>query len=1083
MKRLLFPLLVAIFTAVQTFAYEITVLSSNSEYGFVDIQECTSCDEENTYILFAVPTDEYHYQFGGWEDGNKDNPRTVTLTEDATFTAIFGTIPSVRITGVTNPICTSATGEISVTVNNGVEPYTYVWNDGKFDNPRTNMVAGVYTLTVMDALGYSSIPMSINLDANEESAPVVNAEPGMPLPICDMSNGVIYAEVISNAENPDYTFSWKAPSETLFLDFESSNQTISGGTPVLQISHNYAYPNSFSNFEELQSDDQGALGSEHSAHVAISRDTIANFQVSIPTNIDISKVAGVSFYHKGTPLKFTITYGDGGTLWTKKYEYIPYSYNWQKITIPWSSLLFAKNPIRSFVFMTNNDNDKNEFWIDQVSLLSFDEESIVLSEEDILENVPSGLYLLTVTNKNDECVGYNKVFLPKEEYFFKPVIEMTATNPICEAENGEITVSVSNVVEPCTYEWADGSTDPNRQNLPAGEYILTVTDAQTCATTDTIRLVKDYGTLPQISFDAKDPICTTENGEITANINQGAEPYTYQWYSSSWQRFINFEDGLRTFSQAKSEWSTWGGGTEIEGSGVVEGGVNNTNHSLKIVGKYIPLNFFGVDNVTYTAPIKGGMPYLYTAWGISFYHKGDGCSFKVDDSVYALVPAHSEWTRVVVLWDSPLKLSSSGIEDPQAFHWAYRHGVNGYKESIEFYLDEIQVLFNSPKEETSTTLSALRQGTYSIIVDDSYGCRALDTITLKIDESTKPLITKTVTQAFCGHEVGEINLSYENGNEPVTATWDDDDEITTLERSEVQPGKYKITLTDSYGCEASDSTEIVVESFKYQPEIALVTVSQETSANLVVWQKEDTKAIDFYSIYRGTSSANVYEKIDDVPFSQTSIYLDENTDSKTKVYRYKISATDYCGQESPLSKNHKTINAMANRALQQDVVNIFWDGYEGFEFSTYSIYRITADDKKPIEPIDQVPSTDWTYADWNAPENTLAYYVAVELPKVIDVNEPFQKAESGPFVMAISNIAEVDNNLAVSDIKNTANVYSSHKTIVVENAGENQIVICNAIGQTIVRANGQNEVKKSFAVESGVYIVIVGSKAVKVVVE
>ena len=1079
MKRLLFPLLVAIFTAVQTFAYEITVLSSNSEYGFVDIQECTSCDEENTYILFAVPTDEYHYQFGGWEDGNKDNPRTVTLTEDATFTAIFGTIPSVRITGVTNPICSSATGEISVTVTNGVEPYTYVWNDGKFDNPRTNMVAGVYTLTVMDALGYSSIPMSINLDANEDSAPIVNAVPGMPLPICDMSNGVIYAEVNSNAENPDYTFSWKAPSETLFLDFESSNQTISGGTPVLQISHNYAYPNSFSNFEELQSDDQGALGSEHSAHVAISRDTIANFQVSIPTNIDISKVAGVSFYHKGTPLKFTITYGDGGTLWTKKYEYIPYSYNWQKITIPWSSLLFAKNPIRSFVFMTNTDNDKNEFWIDQVSLLSFDEESIVLSEEDILENVPSGLYLLTVTNKNDECVGYNKVFLPKEENIFKPVIEMTATNPICEAENGEITVSVSNVVEPCTYEWADGSTDPNRQNLPAGEYILTVTDAQTCATTDTIRLVKDYGTLPQISFDAKDPICTTENGEITANINQGAEPYTYQWYSSSWQRFINFEDGLRTFSQAKSEWSAWGGGTEIEGSGVVEGGVNNTNHSLKIVGKYIPLNFFGVDNVTYTAPIKGGMPYLYTAWGISFYHKGDGCSFKVDDSVYALVPAHSEWTRVVVLWDTPMQLSSSGPNDPQAFHWVYRHGVNGHKESIEFYLDEIQILFNSPKEETSTTLSDLRQGTYSIIVDDSYGCRALDTITLKIDESTKPVISKTVTQAICGHEVGEINISYENGNEPVTATWDDNDEITTLERSDVQPGKYKITLTDSYGCEASDSTEIVVESFKYQPELALVTVSQEQSPyNLVVWQKEETQALDFYSIYR-QSETYEYTKLADVKYNETSIFVDEGANSLKTWYRYKISATDYCGKESELSASHRTMYLQKNKSVGKEN-NLNWTPYEGFSFLTYSIFRITNDG---VTEIDKVNADVLEYSDLEPAPGTISYYVGVVLPKEIDINAPFQKAESGPFALAISNIAELENNVSVSDINNTAKVYSSHKNIVVENAGENQITVCNAIGQTIARVKAENDIQKTFAVEAGIYIVIVGNKAFKVAVE
>ena len=1081
MKRLLFPLLVAIFTAVQTFAYEITVLSSNSDYGFVDIQECTSCDEENTYILFAVPTDEYHYQFGGWEDGNKDNPRTVTLTEDATFTAIFEERPNVRVDYVKNPLCTSATGEISLQVTSGVEPFTFLWDDGEFENPRTGMAAGEYTLVVKDAAGYSTQPMEFSLSPDEENTPVVSITPAFP--VCDLSNGQLYAEVLALGTEP-FSFQWEKPGETVFLDFETNNQTLVGDYAQLQISHNYAKPNVFTDMYDLLGETQGASGSKYAAHMEISRDSIAGFQVSIPVNADNSNLAGVTFYHKGTQLQFTVTYGESGTKWTKRYVSIPYSYHWQKITIAWSSLMLTSSElqqgIRSLVF--SSDNNQNDFWFDELSLLSYDD-AVVLSENNKLKNIPAGMYSVTVTDANG-CVRATDINLSRITYY-KPDVSFTVTNPICETENGEIETTVEGMNEPFTYEWTDGSSDGNRQNLAAGRYILTVTDAAGCETTDTVQLEKNISNIPQIDLDVKNPICKTENGEITANVTLGTEPYTYMWNSANWQNLINFEDGVRTFSKAQSSWKSPDNfGVDISESGVVEGGANDTKHSLKIVANYIPMNLYGADIVTYTVPIKGGiLSYYYEVWGVSFYHKGDGCSFKVDDSVYAIVPAHSEWTRVVLLWKDAMPFSSSGQKYPHNFIWNYCSHVNGNNENIEICLDNIEILTYFTNDNATATLSDLSEGMYSLIVTDNYGCKELDTITLKIDESTKPVISKTVTQAICGHEVGEINISYENGNEPVTATWDDNDEITTLERSEVQPGKYKITLTDSYGCEASDSTEIVVESFKYQPEIALVTVSQETSANLVVWQKENTKAIDFYSIYRGTSSANVYEKIDDVPFSQTSIYLDENTDSKTKVYRYKISATDYCGQESPLSKNHKTINAMANRALQQDVVNIFWDGYEGFEFSTYSIYRITADDKKPIEPIDQVPSTDWTYADWNAPENTLAYYVAVELPKVIDVNEPFQKAESGPFVMAISNIAEVDNNLAVSDINNTANVYSSHKTIVVENAGENQIVICNAIGQTIARANGQNEVKKSFAVESGVYIVIVGSKAMKVVVE
>ncbi|MBO7124337.1 MAG: hypothetical protein J6V74_00660, partial [Bacteroidales bacterium] len=382
---------------------------------------------------------------------------------------------------------------------------------------------------------------------------------------------------------------------------------------------------------------------------------------------------------------------------------------------------------------------------------------------------------------------------------------------------------------------------------------------------------------------------------------------------------------------------------------------------------------------------------------------------------------------------------------------------------------------------TTKDQSNLSEGVYKLIVTDTYGCGNFEYAELKKDESNMPVISKNVKQAICGHEVGEISISYEKGNEPVTFTWDDDAEITELNRTELKPGKYKVTLTDNYGCEVSDSTEIVAESFQYQPEIALVTVSQESPASLVVWQKEETEAIDFYSIYRETTNDGVYEKIDEVPYNQTSIYVDDNTDSQTKAYRYKISATDNCGNESPQSPNHKTIHVTINQGLN-GVNNLIWDHYEGFEFSTYSIFRITTDG---VTEIDRVPSSNWTFTEKNAPKNTLSYYVAVELPTVIDVNKPFQKAESGPFALAISNIAEVENQgtaIALVD-ENSVNVYSSHNAIVVENAGENQITICNAIGQTIARAKGENNRQKIFTVEAGIYIVIVGNKAVKVAVE
>ena len=100
----------------------------------------------------AVPNNGY--QFTGWSDGVTDNPRTITLTCDTTFTALFE-YNMHEVTVLCNPEQGSVekSGEtyhtaectISATPNYG---YHFVqWNDGETDNPRTFVVTQDTTFT------------------------------------------------------------------------------------------------------------------------------------------------------------------------------------------------------------------------------------------------------------------------------------------------------------------------------------------------------------------------------------------------------------------------------------------------------------------------------------------------------------------------------------------------------------------------------------------------------------------------------------------------------------------------------------------------------------------------------------------------------------------------------------------------------------------------------------------------------------------------------------------------------------------------------------------------------------------------
>lgn len=64
--------------------FELNVSSSDTTLGIVGISSGENCPEK---VLTVTPVSCYH--FTAWNDGSTDNPRTITVTQDTTFTANF----------------------------------------------------------------------------------------------------------------------------------------------------------------------------------------------------------------------------------------------------------------------------------------------------------------------------------------------------------------------------------------------------------------------------------------------------------------------------------------------------------------------------------------------------------------------------------------------------------------------------------------------------------------------------------------------------------------------------------------------------------------------------------------------------------------------------------------------------------------------------------------------------------------------------------------------------------------------------------------------------------------------------------
>ena len=134
--------------------YKISTHAKNGNVDIASLGNYTTCDTEPYYKLTAVPN--YGYHFVQWNDGNTDNPRTIILASDTSFTAEFAHNPI--ITYVYNSQMGTVSGPTITTTGVAVEYITFnatpnygchftQWSDGLKDNPRIAQITQDTTFT------------------------------------------------------------------------------------------------------------------------------------------------------------------------------------------------------------------------------------------------------------------------------------------------------------------------------------------------------------------------------------------------------------------------------------------------------------------------------------------------------------------------------------------------------------------------------------------------------------------------------------------------------------------------------------------------------------------------------------------------------------------------------------------------------------------------------------------------------------------------------------------------------------------------------------------------------------------------
>ena len=142
-----------------------------------------------------------------------------------------------------------------------------------------------------------------------------------------------------------------------------------------------------------------------------------------------------------------------------------------------------------------------------------------------LTGLTAGQYSVTVTDEFG-CTNSASIMLNE----LPPLtIDREFTAALCSGNNtGFIELKVTGGTAPYQYSWNTGSTAEDLNNLSAGSYAVTVTDANGCTTTDAMVIEEAQPIQASVSVD--DVLCNGEaSGAILVNPTSGAAPYDFEW--------------------------------------------------------------------------------------------------------------------------------------------------------------------------------------------------------------------------------------------------------------------------------------------------------------------------------------------------------------------------------------------------------------------------------------------------------------------------------------------------------------------------------------------------------------------------
>ncbi len=485
---------------------------------------------------------------------------------------------TIETSNVTNENCGQADGAISITPENGVEPYNFAWSNGADTEDIENLAAGNYSVTITDNMNCSFsedfVVENVTNGFEVSSSTITNET-------CGTGNGAIDITVAGGT--PGYNFVWNtgATTEDLTALSEGSYTCTVTDNVGCSLSNTYEVANTTTGLEiTLVSITNDYCNANNGAIDAIVHSGTEPYTFSWSNGATTEDISGLGAGN------YTLTTTDNSGCETSSTYHIVNEVNEnlgiKNVNVTNENCGLGNGAINfeplvpgTYIYKLNDAFNTNTPSFSDLSaadyVISIHDGGCVVQEnvtvdnfatftlqglkmdeqcgagngeafaqvfptngnysflwsngqtEPHILNLSAGIYTCQVTDNNSSCVDNVSLEIENVGWYTSFA---TVTNEMCGQGNGAIDLTVSGS-SGYTYNWSNGATTQDISNLSAGEYTCTISDNFSCESTITKVVENNTGTL-EVNEIVHNDNCGTASGYVNLTIS-GATNYSVIW--------------------------------------------------------------------------------------------------------------------------------------------------------------------------------------------------------------------------------------------------------------------------------------------------------------------------------------------------------------------------------------------------------------------------------------------------------------------------------------------------------------------------------------------------------------------------